>query len=80
MDVKNFINVRKKLDSLDELERAMVDNYVSANPHSPVALFAVDEFNTAIMSPKPFKAYFDKLDPELKKTSIGRKLANDIEL
>ncbi|QDW27907.1 AhpC/TSA family protein [Pedobacter sp. KBS0701] len=79
MDVSNFINVRKKLDSLDEMERAMVDSYVSANPHSPVSLFAVDDYNRPIMSPKPFKSFFDKLDPELKKTSIGRKLAKDIE-
>lgn len=79
MDVKGFLDVGKKLDSLYELEKNMVDSYVSANPHSPVALFAVAEYNTAIMSPKPFKAYFDKLDPELKKTSVGRKLAKNIE-
>ncbi|MCX2496061.1 TlpA disulfide reductase family protein [Pedobacter sp. PF22-3] len=79
MDVKNFVDVQKKLDSLDGVERTMVDNYVSANPRSPVALFAVEDYNRAIMSPKPFKAYFDKLDPELKKTSIGRKLAKNIE-
>lgn len=79
LDLNGFINVNKKLDSLYELERIMLDNYVSANPKSPVSLFAVADYNRAIMSPKPFKVYFDKLDPELRKTTVGRKLAKNIE-
>lgn len=79
LDMEGFTAVNKILDSLNELERKMVDSYVTAHPHSPVALFAVAEYNKPVMSPKPFKAYFDKLDTSLQKTYTGRQLAQKIE-
>jgi thiol-disulfide isomerase/thioredoxin len=79
IDIEGLAPVQEVLDSLNRMESEWVDGYVTAHPRSPVSLFAVFEYNKPILSPKPFKVYYDKLDVSLQQTGMGKQLAQKIE-
>ncbi|WP_169316194.1 TlpA disulfide reductase family protein [Mucilaginibacter paludis] len=66
--------IRPRLDSLGAIEFSYVTNYVRANPKSPVALLAVQQFAKPIANPPDFPAAFALLDNSLKQTAAGKLL------
>lgn len=75
MEITKMREVKVVLDSLKNEEAVIVSQYVTAHPASPVALFAVHEYNRNFSAPAAeIQALYQQLDTSLYSMDLAKEL------
>ncbi|WP_232373022.1 TlpA disulfide reductase family protein [Pinibacter aurantiacus] len=72
--------VETRIDSIDEAVRKQTGAYVSNNPSSPIAVFALQQYAGYSVDVSEVEPLFNKLPQSAKATPSGKEMAKTIEI